>query len=147
MAPFSQRAAASQQKDVSRSGDSTGRLEMDFQRDRGLVLACLNLAIDTSDEWKRAALASRAGMSEPQYSKVTNGSNDTKALHQVIDTMPHDLFVDFMVRLGRARGVRVVERETSELTEELYDSLHRFVSVAKLLLIRRPTPMKAKLSE
>jgi hypothetical protein len=130
-------------KPVSESAQTRARLEIDFQRDAGLVLACLNLAIEESGD-KRDALASLAEMSPGQFSKVTT-PNDHKGLPAVLDALPHTVRVKFLEHYGRAHGVRMVERETAELTEEFYDSLARLIQVARLLLIRRPVPAQASL--
>lgn len=136
--------ALAPRKEVSESADALGALETGFLSDRGLVLAALNLAIEEADE-KREGLAAHCGMSKGQFSKVTNGGSDRADLQCVLDNLPYPVFVAFMKHYGRARGVRVTEVATEELTEAFFDAVNQMLRIGKLLMVRRPTPVKAGL--
>lgn len=131
-------------KAVSESTRFTPQLETDFQKDRSVVLSCLNSAIDDANE-KREALASSAGMSAGQFSKVTADDVERQGLHKVLDALPQDIFVDFMKRFGEARGLKVREQDTAELTEEFMAAVDRMVAIGTLLRIKKPKAAKAGL--
>ncbi len=127
-------------KPVYESAPDPSRLETGFQRELGVFLAALNCALDECGV-KRDSLAVDVGMSKGQLSKVTHAS----ALSEVIDRLPHPVRVRFLEHYGRAHGIDVREISTEQLTEDFYDSLHRLLLAAQLLLVRRPTPAKAML--
>lgn len=138
---LAQRSVVGPRKPVA---EPVGRLEIDFDRSAGLVLSCLKFAI-AKHQAKGDYLAQLAEMTPPQLSKVVNASPEVNALHKVLDALPHDVFVTFMQALGRARGLRVYERDTAELSDDFFETLERLVNAARLLTIRRPTPAKALL--
>lgn len=136
--------ASTARKVVSEVGSIDTSLETDFRQHQGLALGCLNAAIDEANA-KREALARSSGMSPGQFSKVTNNDLQRQGLHCVLDALPQDIFVDFMVRFGHARGLKVREIETAELTDEFLAAVDRMLTLGKLLRVRRPRPLKVGL--
>lgn len=137
-----------QRNDVSKTATRDllpAELEMDFRETGGcFVLACLNEAI-TDANAKREALALQAGMSPAQFSKVTGADVDRQGLHKVLDSLPQDIFVDFMKRYGQARGLKVREEDTAELTDEFLATVDRMVALGRLLRLKRPKAAKARM--
>ena len=82
-------------------------------------------------------------MSPAQFSKVTNADVDRQGLHKVLDALPQEIFVDFMTRYGKSRGLKVREQDTAELTEEFMAAVDRLIALGRLLRVKRPKAVKA----
>ena len=94
------------------------------------AVRCLSDVIDGCG-LTRADLAERAGIGEPQFSKLTHA-----AAIELLDRLPDEVLIPWLQRYGRERGFDVREVLPREIDDELLAVLERVVQLAMLRRIR-----------